>query len=193
MTGLSQRMPPQVKINRWGMRKLIAFSVAIFAAFGLAGCSGGSGLQGLESRLEEIKARPRGRIEPPPEFKPIATYSYAAHKLRSPFSKPVDETGAFIPDGRNVEPDMGRPREYLERFSLDALTMVGTISRPGGELEALIADPGGAVTRVRPGSYLGKNFGEVQAVSETKVQLVEIVPDGRDGWVERANSVSIAE
>lgn len=188
-----QRKPPQEKINRWGMRKLIALSVGMLALFGLSGCSGGTGLPGLESRLEEIKARPRGRIEPPPEFKPIATYSYSAHKLRSPFSKPVDQTGAYIPDGRKVEPDVGRPKEYLERFSLDALTMVGTISRPGGTLQALIADPGGAVTRVQPGSYIGKNFGKVQAVSETKVRLVEIVPDGRDGWVERANSVSIGE
>ena len=175
------------------MRKLIVLSVGLLALLGLSGCSGGTGLSGLESRLEEIRARPRGRIEPPPEFKPIATYAYSAHKLRSPFSKPVDQSGAYIPDGRKVEPDMGRPKEYLERFSLDSLSMVGTISRPGGALQALIADPGGAVTRVQPGSYIGKNFGKVQAVSETQVRLVEIVPDGRDGWVERANSVSIAE
>tara|TARA_B100000676_G_scaffold302554_1_gene351706 strand:- start:2712 stop:3239 length:528 start_codon:yes stop_codon:yes gene_type:complete len=175
------------------MRKLIALSVAVLALSGMSGCSGGSGLSELEARLDEIKARPRGRIEPPPEFKPIATYAYSAHKLRSPFSKPVDETGAYIPDGRKVEPDIGRPKEYLERFSLDALSMVGTISRPGEILQALIADPSGAVTRVKPGSYIGKNFGKVQAVSETKVRLIEIVPDGRDGWVERANSVSIAE
>ncbi|WP_197469711.1 pilus assembly protein PilP, partial [Alcanivorax sp. HI0033] len=112
------------------MRKLIVLSVGLLALLGLSGCSGGTGLSGLESRLEEIKARPRGRIEPPPEFKPIATYAYSAHKLRSPFSKPVDQSGAYIPDGRKVEPDMGRPKEYLERFSLDSLSMVGTISRP---------------------------------------------------------------
>ncbi|MGB2247863.1 MAG: pilus assembly protein PilP, partial [Alcanivorax sediminis] len=65
--------------------------------------------------------------------------------------------------------------------------------RPGEPLQALIADPSGAVTRVRPGSYMGKNFGHVKEVSEGKVSLVEVVPDGRDGWVERASNVSITE
>ena len=98
-----------------------------------------------------------------------------------------------VPDGRKVEPDMGRPKEYLERFALDALEMVGTITKPGQALQALVADPSGAVTRVKPGSYMGKNFGLVKQVNEAKVSLIEIVPDGRDGWVERASNVSISE
>ncbi len=175
------------------MKKILVFPVMLLALFSLGGCGSGANLGQLDARLEEIKARPRGRIEPPPEFKPVASYSYAAHQLRSPFSPPVDQKLIAVPDGRQVEPDMGRPKEYLERFSLDALRMVGTISRPGEPLQALIADPSGAVTRVRPGSYMGKNFGRVQDVSEAKVSLVEIVPDGRDGWVERASNVSITE
>jgi len=175
------------------MKKILFVPVMLLALFSMGGCSSGANLAQLDARLEEIKARPRGRIEPPPEFKPVASYAYAAHKLRSPFSPPVDQQLIAVTDGKKVEPDMGRPKEYLERFALDALQMVGTISRPGEPLQALIADPSGAVTRVRPGSYMGKNFGRVKEVSETKVSLVEIVPDGRDGWVERASNVSITE
>jgi type IV pilus assembly protein PilP len=175
------------------MLKKIFFSITACVLLALSGCDSGGGLNSLEARLDEIKARPRGRIEPPPEFKPIATYAYSAHKLRSPFSKPTGEDVLYVPEGRNVEPDIGRPKEYLERFSLDVLRMVGTIARPGEPLQALISDPNGVVTRVQPGNYMGKNFGNVKSVNETKVGLIEIVPDGRDGWVERASSVTISE
>ena len=72
------------------MKKIVFLFVACVALFGLAGCGSSANLSELDARLQEIKARPRGRIEPPPEFKPIASYSYAAHKLRSPFSPPQD-------------------------------------------------------------------------------------------------------
>lgn len=175
------------------VHKFLAFPFVLLALGGLSACGSSANLAQLDARLEEIKARPRGRIDPPPEFKPIATYSYAAHQLRSPFSPPVDQEILAVPEGRNVEPDMGRPKEYLERFALDSLRMVGTIAKPGGELQALIADPSGAVTRVRSGSYMGKNYGHVMDVSETRVSLIEIVPDGRDGWVERSSNVVISE
>ena len=173
--------------------RIIASLLFLSSAMMLTGCGSGANLGELDARLEEIKARPRGRIEPPPEFKPIATYAYSAQKLRSPFNPPVEQELLEVTDGRPVEPDLARPREYLERFPLDALRMVGTINKPGAEVQALIADPTGAVTRVKPGSYMGKNFGRVRSVNEAKVGLIEIVPDGRDGWVERASSVSISE
>lgn len=173
---------------------LMALSTLVtVAAGGLAGCSSGANIAELDARIAEIKARPRGRIEPPPEFKPIATFSYGAHQLRSPFSPPVDESQMTAPQGRQVEPDMTRPREYLERFSLDALRMVGTITRPGQELEALMEDPSGAVNRVRIGNHMGRNFGRVISVTETRVGLIEIVPDGHDGWVERPRAISLSE
>lgn len=171
-----------------------ALLISLFAALGaLGGCGSSANLGELDARLNEIKARPRGRIEPPPEFKPIATFTYSAHQLRSPFAPPMDQELIEVQEGKQVEPDLGRPKEYLERFSLEALQMVGTISKPGQQLQALIADPSGAVTRVSPGSYMGKNFGRVTEVSEVNVGLIEIVPDGRDGWVERSSNVSLSE
>jgi type IV pilus assembly protein PilP len=141
--------------------------------------------------MAEIKARPRGRIEPPPEFAPVASVSYAAHQMRGPFTPPLDDDGVVAPQGRQVEPDFTRPREYLERFSLDSLKMVGSISRQGSPLEILVKDPTGAVNRVRVGNHMGKNFGRIIEVSETAVGVVETVPDGQDGWVERARTIKL--
>lgn len=174
--------------------KLPSVLVAILVLpFALTGCGSSADLPQLDRQLEEIKKRPRGRIEPPPEFKAVPTFAYGAHQKRSPFSPPMKQEILEVRDGEQVEPDTLRTKEYLERFPLDSLRMVGTIARPGEGLQALIADPSGTVTRVRPGSYMGSNFGRVAQVTATSVALIEIVPDGRDGWVERASNVSISE
>ena len=87
------------------------------------------------AQVAEIKARPGGRIEPLPEVKPYETFTYAAANLRSPFV-PSCRRAATAPTG--VRPDLKRPREFLEQFSLDTLKMVGTLRsgpqlRPGAD------------------------------------------------------------
>ena len=50
----------------------------------LSACGGGGDFSDLQAKMAEIKARPRGRIEPPPEFAPIASVSYSVHQMRGP-------------------------------------------------------------------------------------------------------------
>lgn len=167
--------------------------LAVVALASMSACGGSGDFSDLQAKMAEIKARPRGRIEPPPEFAPIASVSYSVHQMRGPFTPPVDSSGFEIPQGRKVEPDFTRPREYLERFSLDSLLMVGSISRPGSALEVLVKDPTGTVNRARVGNHMGKNFGRIIEVSETSVGVLEVVPDGQDGWVERSRTIRLAE
>jgi type IV pilus assembly protein PilP len=171
----------------------IRAALVIVTMSSLAACGGGGDFSDLQAKMAEIKARPRGRIDPPPEFAPIASVSYSVHQMRGPFTPPVDDSGLELPQGRQVEPDFTRPREYLERFTLDSLQMVGSISRPGSSLEVLVKDPTGTVNRVRVGNHLGKNFGRVVEVSETSFGVLEIVPDGQDGWVERSRTIKLVE
>lgn len=176
-----------------GLLVVVKFFAVLASASLVSGCDKSGDFADLQASMAEIKARPRGRVEAPPEFVPVAAVSYAAHQLRSPFRPPVDRGGVLAPVGRKVEPDFTRPKEYLERFTLESLRLVGSISRPGDELEALVKDPSGAVNRVKAGNYLGKNFGRVTAVTETAVDVVEVVPDGQDGWVERSRSIRLEE
>jgi type IV pilus assembly protein PilP len=60
-------------------------------------------------------------------------------------------------------------------------------------LFALIEDGDGGVQRVKVGSYLGKNHGRIVEVAPNLVSIIEVVPDGRDGWVERPRSLSLSE
>ncbi|MFZ5757317.1 MAG: pilus assembly protein PilP [Pseudomonadota bacterium] len=165
--------------------------VALLLAALVSGCSSDGEFSDLRNTLEEIKQRPRGAIQPPPEFKAQPTFTYAAHKLRSPFLPPSDE--AMLPETeiKTVAPDLTRPREYLEQFNIEALRMVGTIARANGPLVALIRDGSGSTQQVKVGNYMGKNFGRVISVEETRVSVVEIVPDGHDGWVERPRTIRL--
>lgn len=159
----------------------------------LAGCGDSGDFADLQGKMAEIKARPRGRIEPPPDFTPITTVSYSAHQKRSPFRPPMDAEELTMPKGRKVEPDFTRPKEYLERFTLDSLKMKGSMSRANGPLFALILDPTGATNRVKVGDHMGKNFGRVVEVTNSNVSVMEIVPDGQDGWVERPRVLKLVE
>ena len=89
-------------------------------------------------------------------------------------------------------PDVQRPREYLEQFPLDTLKMVGTL-RLGGGNYGLVQTKDGLIHRVLPGNHLGQNDGRVMAVSEAKIVLVEIIPDGLGGYLERPAALALAD
>ncbi len=159
----------------------------------LAGCSQGNGYSDLDQFMAETRAKPRGFVEPLPEFKAYEAFSYSAADRRAPFEPPIDVQLTMVDQApeSNIEPDLDRPKEVLENFGLNELTMVGTLSGVGSSLYALIADSEGGIHRVRAGNYMGTNYGRIIGVSEDRVELIEIVPNGRGGWIERPRSLSL--
>lgn len=151
----------------------------------------GHDMSDLEREVERIKARPAGEIEPLPEVEPYETFEYSAHDLRSPFTPGRAEEPEDT-KGEGPRPDPDRPREPLEGFSLDSLDMVGTFEL-GGERWGLVRDPDGLIHRVQPGNYMGRNYGRIVEVSESRIRLVELVPDGSGGWMERDASMTLEE
>lgn len=161
----------------------------------LTACSQGNGFSDLDKFMADTRAKPRGHVEPLPEFKAYEAFSYSAADRRAPFEPPIDVQLTMVdqkPES-DIEPDLDRPREVLENFDLKALSMVGTLSDTSGSLFALIRDNEGGIHRVRTGNYMGQNYGRIIGVNETRVELIEIVPNGRGGWVERPRSLSLDE
>jgi len=90
-----------------------------------------------------------------------------------------------------VRPDESRTKEYLEHFTLDALTMVGTLRRDTEDW-SLIQDPEGSIHRIQIGSFLGRDHGRVVEMGDAFVAVTEIVSDGtEDGWVERPRTIEL--
>lgn len=147
----------------------------------------------LEAFAQEQLNRPPGQIEPMPQFVSYEPFTYSAAGMRAPFQAPVDIASAIQQQNNNdIRPDEDRPREYLESFSLNDLSMVGILSR-GDTIWALVEDQNNEVHRVMVGNYLGRNHGRVVATTPTRIDLIEIVPSGSGGWIERPQTITLEE
>ena len=57
----------------------------------------------------------------------------------------------------------------------------------------LIQTSDGLIHRVVPGNYMGQNDGRILAISESAIELIEIISDGIGGYLERDAAVSLAD
>lgn len=156
----------------------------------LSACS--NDMSDLNDYAAEVKARTSSDIEPIPQIKPYEPVTYAAENRRDPFIPIVKASSGPERSTSTLSPDFARNPEPLEEFPLDSLRMAGTF-RIAGATYALISAPDGIVHRVRRGDHMGQNFGQIVAIEDTEVRLVEIVPDGLGGYMKRAAEIAISE
>lgn len=168
-------------------RKLCGRLLPCIALLGLGACA--NDMDELRQKVTEIKARPGERIEPLPEIKPYEAFKYDASGERSPFIPSVSAKSNLATSAR---PDIKRPREFLEQFPLDTLQMVGTLQLQGRTF-ALLQGKDGLVHRVQVGSYVGQADGRVTSISNNKVSVLELVPDGLGGYIERPAALTLKE
>lgn len=173
------------------MRKRILLGAVLVVA--LVGCARGitstpGDAPNLEKWVAEVKARPAPPLDPLPVMQQFETFEYAAYALRDPFSTAFTDADS----GSGPRPDRQRRRQTLEQFPLDSLDMVGTLGKGAGII-ALVMAPDKVTYRVRPGNYMGQNDGRVTGVFEDRIELVELVPDGAGGWLERPASVALED
>lgn len=156
----------------------------------VSGCADKS-MNDLERFVENTHKDRKPRVEPLPRIKPNPTFEYTAAELVDPFSQANLIQRRPTPEG-GPAPDPTRRKEPLEQFPLDALSMVGTLSNNDSSW-AIIRAPDGTVHRAGKGNYLGQNYGEIQAVKDTEVEIVELVPDVNGGWMKRDATLAIVQ
>ncbi|MDH4124628.1 MAG: pilus assembly protein PilP [Gammaproteobacteria bacterium] len=170
------------------IRNGLLLSMAVVA---LTACA--SDNDDLDQYINEVKARPGGFIEPLPEITPYEVFTYVAdaEKFRSPFvpdTPQVNASGA----GRGPRPDPDRSPEFLEGFPLDTLRMVGTLDI-SETMYGLVQTSDGLIHRVVPGNYMGQNDGRITEITESEIDLVEIISDGIGGYIERDAAISLSD
>jgi type IV pilus assembly protein PilP len=157
-------------------------TIAVLVCMGLFGC-GGEPHGDLRQFVKDSENLPHGRIPPLPEVKPYEPFSYAAFDLIDPFKPRKIEPPRGSGSG-GIAPDLNRRREPLEAFPLESLRMVGTLEQKK-DVYAVVKAPDNSIFRVKPGNYLGQNFGRIVAINESSIKLKEILQDSAGKWEEK--------
>jgi type IV pilus assembly protein PilP len=169
---------------------------ALLVAGVAAGC-GASNEDELRQWMLAQKSQTRPKIAPISEPKQFKPENYTQTNAVEPFSREKltqalkGEATQATSNAALVAPELVRRKEALEAFPLDAMAMVGSYVR-GGQPVALVKVDS-LLYQVRPGNYLGQNYGRVNKISETEVILREIVQDAVGEWIERPAKLQLQE
>ncbi|MCM3563921.1 MAG: pilus assembly protein PilP [Hydrogenophaga sp.] len=174
-----------------------SFSLCACAcALMVAGCTS-SGQDELQAWMQSERNAIKPSVQPIPEPTRFVPQPYGVEREIPPFS--VEKLASLLRGTQTatasssalIEPELARRRQPLEAFPLDAMAMVGSLDR-SGELVALVRVDR-LLYQVRPGNYLGQNFGRVTRITETEVVLREIVQDAAGEWIERPAALQLVE
>jgi type IV pilus assembly protein PilP len=162
----------------------------------LAAC-GSTGGEELQEWMAQQRAQTKPKIDPIPEPKKFTPQAYTQEATTDPFSNLKltqalkRESSQATSNAALVAPELARRKEPLESFPLDAMFMVGSLRKEG--LPVALVKVDNLLYQVRPGNYLGQNFGKILKVGETEVVLREIVQDATGEWIERPATLQLQE
>jgi type IV pilus assembly protein PilP len=159
----------------------------------LTGCGDG-GVQGVKEWMEDVKKETKVSIPKLSEPKRFTPFIYAGKSTIDPYSPnklAVALAKLQANSNSGFKPDLERRREPLESYPLDTLKMVGTLEKPGLTYALLQADK--TIFQAKVGNYVGQNLGMITKISDTEVELKEIVQDASGDWVERKAKLELQE
>lgn len=171
-------------------------ALVCLATLVLAGC-GASDHEELQEWMTAQRNAAHPRITPISEPKQFIPQSYTEAGVIDPFSLQKltqalkRESGQGASNAALVAPELARRKEPLEAFPLDAMVMVGSLDKAGKPVALVRVD--NLLYQVRPGNYLGQNYGRITKITETEVTLREIVQDAAGEWIERPATLQLQE
>lgn len=171
-----------MRMTRW---------IILLAVLVLAGC-GPEEFDDLQDFVKNSGKDMRGKIEPPPEIKPYEPFTYDnSAGLPDPF-KPRSEVAPKDRKGPGGVAPPPHVKQELENFPLESLKMVGYVYIHN-TANAVILAPEGKVHHVQVGNYIGMNFGQITAITETDVKIKEQVEDGDGNWTTRYSTLELLQ
>lgn len=159
----------------------------------LGGCSGDEHAELKQWMVENTKDL-RGNIPKLPEVKPYEPVPYQVEAMVDPFRpgkiEPESKYRQTGSKGGPFQPDF-EARELrnslLEKYPLESLKMIGYLYVNKQAMAAIQAED--KIKQVKVGDYLGLDFGLVTKISDTEIQLRELIQDSAGDWSERKSSL----
>lgn len=156
-----------------------------------------SGQDELQAWMQSERNSIKPSVKPIPAPTKFEPQAYAGERLTPPFS--VEKLTSVLRGSQStpvvnaalIEPELNRRKQPLEAYPLDTMSMVGSMNRDG-QLVALVK-VANLLYQVRPGNYLGQNYGRVTRISETEVVMREVVQDSGGEWTERPAALQLQE
>lgn len=151
----------------------------------VTGC-GNDRMSQADAAMAAIRDESAPPIEPLPQPQRVEDFVYSAGDgtVREPFLPPsLINMQTKAEESSGVKPDLTREREPLEDYELAELIYRGKVVAPDGKEHGLVQLPSGVVRDVRIGDYMGKNHGRILEITPTQINLEEILPDSRVGFV----------
>jgi type IV pilus assembly protein PilP len=171
--------------------------VAAAAVVVLAGCAG-SDTDEINAWMAQQRATTKPKVTPiaePKNFMPEAydqeaqVDPFSTQKLAQALKRDSQQQGQA--SAALLAPELARRKEPLEAFPLDAMSMVGSLIKKGEPVALVKVD--NLLYQVKPGNYLGQNYGKITKVGESEVVLRELVQDAAGEWVERVATLQLQE
>lgn len=156
----------------------------------LAGC--GNPHDELQQWMAAERAATKPNIQAISEPKRFTPEPYGV-TAAEPFSRNKLVAGASVrgQDAPMLTAEMGRRKEPLEAYPLDAVAMVGSLTRAGQARALLRVD--NRLYDVSVGDHIGQNFGRVMRITDTDITLREIVQDAVGEWTQRTTTLQLQE
>lgn len=162
----------------------------------LTACGGGDAEE-LQKWMADQRNQTRPKVTPIAEPKVFEPQPYEQLAAVDPFNREkltqaLQRDGAqSVANGTLVAPELARRKQPLEAYPLDSMAMVGSMIRDGKPVALVRVN--NLLYQVRPGDYLGQNYGRVMKIDETEVALREIVQDAVGEWIERTAALQLQE
>jgi type IV pilus assembly protein PilP len=176
-----------MRINGW---------LVLVASLALSACAS-SEREELQTWMAQERANAKPRIQPLEEPKSFTPQAYLGSDGMDPFN-PMKlmqvlrrESAQANANTSLIAAELNRRKEPLEAEPLDAMTMVGSLDKKG--TPTALVRVGNLLYQVRVGNYLGQNYGKITRITETSIQLREIVQDGSGDWIERNSTLELQE
>lgn len=138
----------------------------------------------------------RGNVPKLPEVKPYEPVPYLVEGVLDPFKpakiEPESRQRQLSGKGGAFQPDF-EARELrnslLEKYPVESLKMIGYLNVNRHPMAVIQVED--KVKQVKVGDYVGLDFGMVTQITETEVQLRELIQDSAGDWSERKSSLRL--